>query len=145
MALALVAEGDMSDVKLLPCPGCGLGDSMCVKVMSHGRRDRAQCICGWQGPAETARKKAIAAWNTRTLDPLLEQMAKALERSAVMLRAVSAFITENPVEDYEVFYDGAECDGMCLRDDCDIATLDAVDALAAYRASVGAEKARIDR
>jgi hypothetical protein len=63
---------------LKPCPGCGFVDEMCVKVMPAGRRDRVECICGWQGPAKPSRDEARDAWNLRT-DPQREAMRKALE------------------------------------------------------------------
>jgi hypothetical protein len=43
----------------------------------------------------------------------------ALLRAETLLEAVCKFIDSNPVHDYTVFYDGAECDGYCLHDDCD--------------------------
>jgi hypothetical protein len=42
----------------------------------------------------------------------------AAERAEYMLRTVAAFIDDNPVGDYEIFYDEALCDGHCLADDC---------------------------
>ena len=51
--------------KLLPCPGCGLVDEQCVRVVNVGRRERVQCICGWQGPAVDTIEEAAKAWNKR--------------------------------------------------------------------------------
>ena len=60
----------MSEVKLLPCPGCGLIDESIVRLVSFGRKDRVQCgMCGWQGPAESTEAAAIMGWNTRALTP----------------------------------------------------------------------------
>lgn len=40
------------------------------------------------------------------------------DRARTLLRAVVDFIEKNPVQDYEVFYDDAVCDGACLMEDC---------------------------
>jgi hypothetical protein len=41
-----------------------------------------------------------------------------VERAEYLLRTVAQFIDENPVSDYTIFYDEAECDGYCLAYDC---------------------------
>jgi hypothetical protein len=59
------------------------------------------------------------------------QLVGALQRATYLLRTASEFITDNPVKDYAVYYDEADCDAMCLRDDCDVAIVAADDALIA--------------
>ena len=49
------------------------------------------------------------------------QDKETIERAAYLLRVVGQFIDTNPVSDYTVIYDEAECDGACLRDDCSVA------------------------
>ncbi len=50
-----------------------------------------------------------------------DEQTQAIERAAYLLRAVERFIETNPISDYTVLYDGAQCDGSCLSDDCLIA------------------------
>lgn len=92
----------------------------------QGERDALQATLdeakkGWDSAIADLREAARICKEVETQrDALLE----ACKRAAVMLRAASAYLTENPVMEYMVFYDEADCDGMCLRDDCDLATLD---------------------
>lgn len=48
----------------------------------------------------------------------------ALKRAEVLLSALVDFIEKNPVKDYSVHYDEADCDGACLADDAEIAIKD---------------------
>lgn len=64
------------------------------------------------------------------MDKVNAQVRQALERSIVLLEATAKFIESNPVREYTVFYNEAECDGYCLRDDCENALEDAKDAIA---------------
>jgi hypothetical protein len=41
-----------------------------------------------------------------------------INRADVMLNVASRFIRENRLEEYEIFYDGAMCDGNCVADEC---------------------------
>jgi hypothetical protein len=51
-------------------------------------------------------------------------------RAAYLLRVVAKFIEENPLApEMTVYYDEAECDGYCLKEDC----LSAVEALERLR------------
>ena len=50
-----------------------------------------------------------------------EEMLEALKRNETLLLATIDFLNSNPVVDYTVVYDEAECDGACLMDDCRIA------------------------
>lgn len=49
---------------------------------------------------------------------------EALKRAETLLTATQDFIRVNPVKDYEVYYDGTECDASCLKDDCEMAVSD---------------------
>lgn len=46
---------------------------------------------------------------------------ESLKRCETLLDAVIRFVEVNPVAEYTVFYDDAECDGYCLQDDCEAA------------------------
>ncbi len=50
----------------------------------------------------------------------MREYGDVLKRCETLLDAVMRFIDENPVTDY----DEADCDGSCLRDDCEIALHD---------------------
>ncbi len=65
------------------------------------------------------------------------ELYEALERAVILLRATHDFIGTNPIQEYTVFYDEAECDGSCLATDCGIAEESARAALAKAR---GGEK-----
>jgi hypothetical protein len=62
-----------------------------------------------------------------------ETLREALERAQYLLRTVAQFIHDNPIGDYSVRYDDANCDASCLKDDCSIAAdeLERCEALAA--------------
>lgn len=46
-----------------------------------------------------------------------------LERAIEMLNIAAAYIREH-APDYVSFYDGTDCDGYCIADDCEIAAND---------------------
>jgi len=48
-------------------------------------------------------------------------LIEALKRADTLLVAVQAFIADNDLQDCFVHYDEAECDGDCLRTDCNFA------------------------
>ena len=48
---------------------------------------------------------------------VLKLAEEALERASTLLVATRDFIEANPVSEYTVVFDEAECDGGCLRDD----------------------------
>jgi hypothetical protein len=48
---------------------------------------------------------------------VLKLAEEALERASTLLVATRDFIEANPVSEYTVFFDEAECDGGCLRHD----------------------------
>jgi hypothetical protein len=48
-------------------------------------------------------------------------LLEALRRAATLLKATRDFINSNPVQEYMVHYDEADCDGACLADDCRLA------------------------
>lgn len=45
---------------------------------------------------------------------------KKIERARLMLRIAAQYIREN-WDDGLIFYDEAECDGLCVADDCEAA------------------------
>lgn len=47
----------------------------------------------------------------------LKLAEEALERASTLLVATRDFIEANPVSEYTVVFDEAECDGGCLRED----------------------------
>ena len=79
----------MSDTKLLRCPFCG----KMPRVKYHSARATYSVNCRNEECAVQPdmsfmfehERHAIEQWNTRTPDPLLEQMAKALEAMADQL------------------------------------------------------------
>lgn len=52
-----------------------------------------------------------------TKDEAIKRAADALERAETLLLATARFITENRLDDFEVEYDEATCDGNCLGTD----------------------------
>lgn len=50
-------------------------------------------------------------------DEALRAAEAALERASTLLVATRDFIEKNPVSEYAVFFDEAECDGGCLSED----------------------------
>jgi hypothetical protein len=56
------------------------------------------------------------------------QTAQAMDRAAMLLKLASQYIRDLPfdvVTDADLMhYDGADCDGICLADDCDAAAHD---------------------
>ncbi len=50
-------------------------------------------------------------------DGLIDLLA-ALRRAVVLMDATRRFIEDNPIAEYTVHFDEAECDGYCLADDC---------------------------
>jgi len=51
------------------------------------------------------------------MENVLKLAEEALERASTLLVATRDFIEANPVSEYTVVFDEAECDGGCLRDD----------------------------
>lgn len=51
---------------------------------------------------------------------VLKLAEEALERASTLLVATRDFIEANPVSEYTVVFDEAECDGGCLRDDAQV-------------------------
>jgi hypothetical protein len=49
---------------------------------------------------------------------LVEEMTKALERSRELLHASESFASACADYGETVYYDGADCDGYCLAEDC---------------------------
>lgn len=85
----------MSDVRLLPCPAPWCGSTKIF--INFGLEYWAMCFqCGLLGPTRKTREEAISAWNTRPVNPLLEQMAKVLENY------------QNAVADFAGVYDRSE-------------------------------------
>ena len=56
-------------------------------------------------------------------------LIKALRRAEEMLRIAGPLVAKFAAES-EVFYDGADCDGTCIAEDCEHAAEDAAEALA---------------
>lgn len=48
----------------------------------------------------------------------LSRLVDAAGRALELLNATRLFIDANPIGEYIVHYDEAECDGLCLADDC---------------------------
>lgn len=49
----------------------------------------------------------------------------ALNRAEILLDATMRFMNDNPIAaEYQVDYDGADCDGSCLANDCEAAVED---------------------
>lgn len=49
----------------------------------------------------------------------LPELIESLERCEILLDAVARYMEQNPIAtEYTVHYDEADCDGLCLRDDC---------------------------
>lgn len=48
-------------------------------------------------------------------------MSDEIERARYLLETVGRFIRQNPITEYEIYYDEAMCDGSCLADDCKLA------------------------
>jgi hypothetical protein len=81
--------------------------------------------------AQNAEKKAIESGLTKdeivnliynvlinSLTNRSNKMTKAQKRAVKMLKVAARFIEENDfLESYIIFYDGADCDGGCLRED----------------------------
>lgn len=57
------------------------------------------------------------------------ELLKALRRAEEMLRIAGPLVAKYAAE-AEAFYDGADCDGTCIAEDCEHATEDAVEAIA---------------
>lgn len=70
-----------------------------------------------------------------TRDEAIETAVKALERAKELLMATSLFIESNPIGEYEVYYDGASCDGSCLQGDSKAAADRIAAAISALRAA----------
>jgi hypothetical protein len=49
-----------------------------------------------------------------------EMMSKAIERKNYLLRIAARYIREHAPEE-TIFYDGTDCDGACLADECECA------------------------
>ena len=64
-------------MELKPCPFCGGRAELTAipSVSIHYRCKR----CTASGPYHTAHKDHVEQWNTRATDPLLKEMAEALE------------------------------------------------------------------
>lgn len=86
----------MSDQELKPCPFCGKEASVYV-FDATGPYDRNikyeyqpgcetdGCSGEWGGSSYSSDDEARNAWNTRTPDPMLEELAGALEEIAICL------------------------------------------------------------
>lgn len=48
----------------------------------------------------------------------LPELLAALKRAEYLLSVTARYIEENPVGEYLIHYDEAECDGGALKDDC---------------------------
>jgi len=59
----------------------------------------------------------------------IAKLREALERSVILLDATERFLSTNPVMEYMVHYDEADCDGHCLAEDCENAAMSARAAL----------------
>lgn len=72
---------------------------------------------------------------------VLKLAEEALERASTLLVATRDFIEANPVSEYTVVFDEAECDGGCLRDDAQACNewqvTKAIEAIRAARAEWG--------
>ena len=65
--------------ELRPCPRCLATGEI---LYHHGDRWLPQCpACGLSGPTYFVRDEAVAWWNTRVPDPLLAEMATAIEKT----------------------------------------------------------------
>ena len=49
---------------------------------------------------------------------MMKSEREVLERAITMLKATEDFVEGNPISEYTVFYDDANCDGGCLSNDC---------------------------
>ena len=50
-----------------------------------------------------------------------KHIIEALDRAQYLLDAAMRFILVNRLGEYSVHYDDADCDGLCLYDDCETA------------------------
>ncbi len=46
------------------------------------------------------------------------ELMEACKRALELLDATARFIEANPIAEYTVLYDEAQCDGYCLIEDC---------------------------
>ena len=67
------------------------------------------------------------------IDQQVDPLVDALERAVTLLDATARFIRQNPIQEYTVFYDEAQCDGGCLADDCRISLEESRTALRIWR------------
>jgi hypothetical protein len=61
--------------------------------------------------------------------PAYGSALSALERCETLLDATIRYLNNNPIQEYKVHYDEADCDGYCLADDCLSALLEVREAL----------------
>ncbi len=61
------------------------------------------------------------------------ELCEALDYAVTRLKAVREFLEANPIKEYTAVWDGAECDGYCLDDECDAAINASLNALAKAR------------
>lgn len=69
----------------------------------------------------------------------------AFDRAVEMLRIAARYIRETYPDGHTVHYDGADCDGFCIADDCESAAEDvaALAEIGEMRASLDAAQKRI--
>jgi len=48
-----------------------------------------------------------------------DEFKQIVDRAIILLKASSDFIEENDLEELTVTYDQTECDGACLRGECE--------------------------
>lgn len=122
----------MTTPEILPCP-CG---SEPIFVIVGGGKFQAWChktskSCLARGPVCGSRDEAVERWNDVARKVQAHgALVEALKRAVTLMDATERFVEKNPIGDYTVFFDEADCDGSCLAVDCAAAVLEAKLALA---------------
>lgn len=128
---------------------CGLGEDYSIHVALPERESEwswgSRCVeCGKQIPAGQMQHCLHGGYCNHHVPVALraeiaslrashKRLVEALERAQTLLSATVKFIDANPIGEYTVHYDEAECDGLCLADDCRTAESSADAALADAR------------
>jgi hypothetical protein len=100
------------------CRECGrFVCSVCGTVVG-GKTMCEQCVPIKEESMKAAEIYVQDARGGMSGDRQQRMMIAALKRAVTVLQATRDFIEANPVKDYVVFYDEAECDASCLSDDC---------------------------
>jgi len=53
----------------------------------------------------------------------IEDDERNKDRAFLMLNVAARYIRDNDLEEYEIFYDDAMCDGTCVADECEDAAM----------------------